>query len=512
MEHIKKYAHLYAVAVVNFLIIYLTIFNRQYGYFIDEFYYIACANNPAAGYVDHPPLAPLLLTFWQFFFGDSIYSLRVLPALAVASTSFLTGYFTLLIGGNRYAQIIAALCYMSAPIMLAFGSFYSMNPFEPLLMIIILIIVLKIIRTGDTKLWIRAGALTGLGIMNKHTFVISAAFLFAALLISSHRKLLFSKWLGAGILIAFIIVIPNLLWQYFNGFPSLEFYSNITKYKNVPTPPLEFIKAQIMFFSPVIFPVWFAGLIRYFVSKDLKEYRFAAYFFILSFGFMLLSATSRPDRLSFAYPVVFAAGGMAVSALMTKIKIKWLKPVPAVIIVSGILLAVPLILPYLSPEAAYKATKSLGFNTELEKGKAPLISQIIADRIGWEDKVKMVRAAYSTLSEDEKKRVVFGASNYGQAGAIELFAGDIANNITVCSHNNYYLWSLERIKGKDVLIQIDNLEDIHGYREAFDSVAVYPALYTNKWVSPHEDSLAVFILRKSKYPFEHLLRESKHFY
>lgn len=512
MTHIKKYAHLYAVAAANFLLIYLSVFNKTYGYFIDEFYYIACANNPAGGYVDHPPLAPLILSVWQFIFGESIYSVRFLPAAAVAASSWLTGYLTGKMGGEKYSQVIAALCYMSSPIMLAFGSFYSMNVFEPLLMIILLLIVLRVIETGDTSGWLYAGMISGLGIMNKHTFVLSVVFLFAAILISSHRKLLLSKWMPAGLFAALIIVLPNLLWQYFNGFPSLEFYSNITKYKNVPTPPLQFVIGQIMFFSPLIFPFWLAGLVYLFVSKDLKKFRFVGYFFLISFGFMLLSATSRADRLAFAYPVVFAAGGIAASALIRKIGKNWLKPVPAVVILSGILLAIPLLLPYLSPEASYKVTKSLGFNTELERGKAPLISQVIADRIGWEEKVKMVRGAYSTLNEEEKKRVVFGASNYGQAGAIELYAGDIAKNLTVSSHNNYYLWSLERINGKNIVIQLDNLEDLSGYKEAFDSVEVYPALYTNKWVSPHEDSLAVFIMRKPKFTFEHLLNEGKNFY
>ena len=74
--------YLYLISTITFLLIYLSTFNGSYGYFIDEFYYIACANNPAFGYVDHPPLAPLLLTVFQFLFGNSLYAIRILPALS----------------------------------------------------------------------------------------------------------------------------------------------------------------------------------------------------------------------------------------------------------------------------------------------------------------------------------------------------------------------------------------------------------------------------------------------
>ena len=97
---LTEYKHLYAVSFFTFLLIYLPTFNKSYGYFIDEFYYIACAFNPAFGYVDHPPLAPLVLTVFQFVFGTSLYAIRILPALAAAAAIFYTGVLTKEIGGK----------------------------------------------------------------------------------------------------------------------------------------------------------------------------------------------------------------------------------------------------------------------------------------------------------------------------------------------------------------------------------------------------------------------------
>ena len=103
--------YLLLISALTFLLIYLSTFNKAYGYFNDEFYYIACANNPAAGYVDHPPLAPLLLTVIKFLFGSSIFVIRIFPALAEAAGVFYTGILVREIGGGKFAQILAACAW-----------------------------------------------------------------------------------------------------------------------------------------------------------------------------------------------------------------------------------------------------------------------------------------------------------------------------------------------------------------------------------------------------------------
>ena len=120
---LTEHKHLYIVSTFTFLLIYLSTFTKGYGYFIDEFYYIACANNPASGYVDHPPLAPLVLTVFQFVFGTSIYAIRFLPALAEAAAVFYTGILTKEIGGNKFAQLLAACSLAAMPVTVAFRRF-----------------------------------------------------------------------------------------------------------------------------------------------------------------------------------------------------------------------------------------------------------------------------------------------------------------------------------------------------------------------------------------------------
>jgi hypothetical protein len=515
IEHFKvsfsENKHLYFISLITFLLIYLSTFNKAYGYFIDEFYYIACANNPAFGYVDHPPLSPLVLTIFQFVFGTSVYAIRFLPALAAASAVFYTGILTKEIGGNKFAQFLAACSLAAMPVTIAFGTFYSMNAFEPLLAVLLLWIVVKMIKSGNVKLWIYAGVLMGLGLMNKHTFGVFIIALLSAIILSGKWKLLFNKWFFIGGLLGFLIFLPNIIWQILNDFPSLEFYRNISADKNVYTPPFDFIMGQVMYMSPSIAPVWFAGTFYLLFSNRFKNYRFLSILFAGLFIFMMISGTSRPDRLAFAYPAAFAGGAIFFENILSKFNLRLLKVPIVIFLFSGLMLSLPILMPYFSYDFSQKYTDWLGINTELEKGKKPPLHQILADRIGWEEKVKLVVNAYNSLSEEDKKQTIIAAGNYGQAGAIELFGKPYNLPPVACSHNNYYLWSLNRVNGS-ILLQLDNERDYSGLNNLFDSVEIFPGKYTNKYVSDHENNLVVFICRGPKIPPMEMLERSKNYH
>ncbi|MFZ1520344.1 MAG: glycosyltransferase family 39 protein [Ignavibacteriaceae bacterium] len=503
--------YLYIVGTITFLLIYLSSFTKGYGYFIDEFYFIACANNPAFGYVDHPPLAPLVLTVFQFLFGSSLYAIRILPALAEAAAVFYIGIIVKDIGGNKFSQFLAACSLAAMPVTLAFGGFYSMNSFELLLAVLFLLTTVRMIKTNNAKLWIHSGIIMGLGMMNKHTFGVFIIALLLALILSGKWKLLFSKWFLLGGFISFIIFLPNIIWQIINDFPSLEFYRNISVDKNIYTPPIDFLMGQVMQMSPSTVPIWLAGTFYFLFSKRFKDFRFLSFLFIGLFIFMMLSGTSRPDRLAFAYPAAFVGGALFFEFVISKYRLVWLKPVLIILLAFGVALALPIILPYFSYDVTKTHTEFLGINTEVEKGKKPPLPQILADRIGWEEKVKLVVSAYNSLSDEDNKQTIIAAGNYGQAGAIELYGSQSGFPPVACSHNNYYLWSKERVNGS-ILLQLDDDDSFGDLSRLFDEVKVHPGIYKNNYVSPHENNLVVFICRYPKMPPEQMLERSKNYH
>jgi hypothetical protein len=312
-------------------------------------------------------------------------------------------------------------------------------------------------------------------------------------------------------MISVLIFLSNIIWQILNDFPSLEFYRNISTSKNVYTPPVDFIIGQLIYMSPSTAPVWITGTIYFFFSKRLKDFRFLSILFAGLFIFMMLSGTSRPDRLTFAYPAAFAVGALFYETIISKFNLRLLKVPLVIFLFSGLILSLPILLPYFSYDFSQKYTQWIGINTELERGKKPPLHQILADRIGWEEKVTLVVKAYNSLSEEDKKQTIIAASNYGQAGAIELFGKPFNLPPVACSHNNYYLWSKERVNG-NILLQLDNEEDYDGLTHLFNEVKIFPGIFKNEYVSDHENNLVVFICRGPKIPPIEMLVRSKNYY
>ncbi len=123
-------AILWSLVVASLLVHLLT--NGRYGYFRDELYYIACSRHLALGYVDMAPLCAWLLRLQSSLFGDSLFALRLFPAVASALTVALTGAIARELGGRGWAVALACVAALSAPVYLGIGNFYSMNVFEPL--------------------------------------------------------------------------------------------------------------------------------------------------------------------------------------------------------------------------------------------------------------------------------------------------------------------------------------------------------------------------------------------
>src|SRR5437016_11355328 len=176
-----------------------------YGYFRDELYYIACGRHFAFGYVDQPPLSILLLRLSQILLSDSLFAIRLLPALAGAAAVALTGLITRELGGRGWAIALACAGSLCALFNLAVGNFFSMNAFEPLFWMGAVYLLVRIINGGSPTLWLWLGVVLGLGLENKHSTAFFAAGILVGLFLTSERRPFPEKWLWLGGVIAFAI-------------------------------------------------------------------------------------------------------------------------------------------------------------------------------------------------------------------------------------------------------------------------------------------------------------------
>jgi 4-amino-4-deoxy-L-arabinose transferase-like glycosyltransferase len=159
-----------------------------YGPFIDELYYVSCAERPALGYVDHPPLAPLLLRASRAILGEGMLALRLPPALAGAALVLLVGWMARRLGAGPLGQGLACGGVLGAPVLLALFGFYSMNAFEVLLWAGLTALLIEIERRDEARLWLVFGGLAGLALLNKHTTVLLAGGLAVGVLLTPARR------------------------------------------------------------------------------------------------------------------------------------------------------------------------------------------------------------------------------------------------------------------------------------------------------------------------------------
>ena len=412
-----------------------------YGYFIDELYYISCSKRLAFGYVDHPPLSILVLAMSRWILGDSLPALRFLPALALATSVFMTGMITHRLGGTRAAIVIACLGTIAMPVYLVMGSFYSMNAFELVMCTILLYLIIRLVQDGNPAYWLAIGVLMGLGMETKHTMAVYGIVIVLGILLTPARRLVWNSWFAWGLLLCVLLLLPNVIWQYLHGFPSLEFYRNAMINKNIPREPFGILSDQALFSNPFAFPLWITGLVYFFVSKRIEPYRFLGWTYLALLLVMLLSQSSRPDRIGGIYPALFAGGAVAIQALSQRMTRRVATGAIIVMLITGLAIGAPLFTPLLSPPATHNYILAIGVPLSVESGKtSDPLPQWLGDRLGWRELALEVSRVYQSLGPEEQRKTVIVSTNYGVAGALELYGTEVDLPPVFATHNSYHLW------------------------------------------------------------------------
>jgi len=247
---------------------------RHYGYFVDELYYLACSRHLDWGYVDQPPLIALITWFARSLLGESLPAIRFAPAVAGACEVALTALIARELGGKRFAQGFAALATLAAAGILASDGLLTMNVFEPLFWMGCAGLLIRIVKTGNHRLWIWFGILAGFGLENKYSMLIFGAGIVLGLLLTPQRRAFSSPWLWIAGAIAFLIFLPNLLWNIQHHFPFLELQANIRRSgRDVSLTPLAFFGQEILTMHPLSLPLWLGGLWFYFITPAGKPFR-----------------------------------------------------------------------------------------------------------------------------------------------------------------------------------------------------------------------------------------------
>jgi hypothetical protein len=440
--------------------------NPHYGYFRDELYFIICGFHPAWGYVDQPPIAPLLAAGSQLF-GHSLFALRLIPAAFAGAGVYATCRLVAALGGDEYAEILAALAFAFTGVLTSFGMKVGPDMAGLWLWPLIALYVLRIVRGADSRWWIAVGVAAGVALETKYTLVFFAIAIVIGLLSTPHRRVLFSVWFLAGVAIATAIALPNVIWQAVNHFPMLELLRNGHDAKNIHAGPLLYIFQQILITNLIFWPLWVIGLAE--LLRD-GAARFLGYAYLLLMAMMIVLGGKDYYPGDF-YPILLAGGAVAVARWIRRPV--WRGAVATAIVIAG-LIFIPFSLPILSEQsmAAYGARveSALGVHKSVlqnERGATATLPNDWADMHGWPELVAQVAAVYNRLPPAERWQTGIFTSNYGEASAIDFFGPALGLPPALSGHNNYWLWGPGVYNGS-TLLEVGGhcFADEHAYAHA----------------------------------------------
>ncbi len=419
----------------------------RYGLFRDELYYLSCASRPAAGYVDQPALSILILGAWRAVFGASALALLVPPLLAGAAAVVLTGRLAARLGGGAGAQGLAALAAAIAPIWLGLTGYHSMNAYDILLWTVAFTIFAALLEkesgAGTGRLWISLGVVLALGLANKISVLWLGAGIAAALVLTPARRALatLGPWLAGGI--AFLGLLPYLVWNALHGWPTLEFMRRATSEKYRPNAPLSFFAELLGLAGPVAAPLLLAGLVWLLVAKDARRHRALAVVVLAVLAILLLNRTSKAEYLAAAFAPLFAAGGVAAERLLARGGRTWPLVSYGTLVLLGGLAAAPFAIPLLPVPEYLAYAEALGrAPSTTERNELGPLPQHFADRFGWKEMAAEVARVAATLSPEERKTARVWARNYGEASALELYGPALGVPKVLCPHNSWWFWSV----------------------------------------------------------------------
>ena len=468
--------------------------NWRYGYFRDELYFAACGEHLDWGFVDQAPLIALVARISRALLGDSLSALRFFPAIASGATVWVGGAIARELGGRRFAQVLAAVSVLAAPIYLTFGNLLTMNAFEPLLWGLCALVAIRAMRLNRPRLWILFGVIAGIGIENKHSMLFFGSGIFLGLVLTESRAALRSLWIWLGGVAAFLLFLPNLLWQAAHGWPTLEFLKYRQPAENIPTSAIAFIAQQGLLCGPVAAPVAIAGLAYLFLGSAARPYRLLGWAYLTVLTELILLG----GKIYYLSPfdvILFGAGAVWIESAVARVGREWLKPAIVAPIAAAGLVAAPLAMPVLPVAAASRYARFFGVEkVRVEMQPESDLPQLFADMFGWENQVATAAAVFQGLSPEEQKHATILVGAFGEAAAVDYFGGRIGLPKAVCAENAYYLWG-PRDAANDVVISYGITLDKLG--QVFADIQT-AAIINSPYAMPDETNIPVYICRKPR--------------
>lgn len=461
----------------------LAVTNARYDYHRDELYFRML--DPAWGYVDQPPLTPLLGRASTAILGDSLWALRFPSILCMVGVLWLAALITRELGGGKAAQALCAWGLAFAGVALAFGHQLSTNTIDLLIWVAVLLFAIRAL-TRDERWWLAVGAVTGIGLYNKHLIVLLLLSLAVGLLAVGPRRTPASKWLWAGVAMALAIGSPNLVYQAVNGWPQLEMAEAIAETDGAENRIL-LLPFQFLLLGLFLVPVWFAGLWAILRRPDWRPIR------ALALAYPVLLAVTWATQGQFYYSiglvaVCYAAGCVPVAA--------WARSRGRrTVLVAAVAL-----------NAAVSAVVALPLIPVDAVGDTPIpdMNSSVPDGVGWQAYTDQVEAVVASLPPGTDTAII--TANYGEAGALERYGENLPPVFS--GHNQLHEYGPPPAS-TDTVVTVGL--DLHEVLPYFDSCEAAAELDNGVGVDNEEQGATVAVCRGPVRDWSALWPEFQHY-
>lgn len=471
----------------------LLLFASHYGYHRDELYFLSSAKRLAWGFVDQPPVTPAIARVSEAIAPGSLIVLRLWPALFSAASIVLATLCARELGAGRLGQTAIAVAVATSPGILAAGHLLSTATLDITLWVGTTFLVLRLLRTGETRLWLGIGALLGIGLLNKWTIGFLAFGLLVGMLLGPERRLIASPWFAAGVLLALALWAPNLWWQADHGWPQIDMFRHIQEGASDIGATIVWVPLQIVISGFLLTPLWLAGLVRLFGSSEARRFRALGIAYGMLALALALAAGDKPYYVAALYLPLAGAGAVRFERWWARAPWRgWRAAAPA-ILASLTVLSVPLVLPVLPAETL---------------AQVPLqdINYDLGEQIGWPTFAAQIERAWGTIPAEERGNAIILTGNYGEAGAIERFAPDLPTPYS--GHNTWWWWGTPPEGTMTALVVGISEQDLSGF---FGQVEQVGRLDNGMDVETEEQGASLWIARAPRTPLPEIWLAFRHY-
>jgi 4-amino-4-deoxy-L-arabinose transferase-like glycosyltransferase len=423
----------------------------RYGYFVDELYFLDIQHHLAAGYVDQPALAPLLVRVSVAVFGMSPTAIRILPALAAALAVVVGGLSARELGGSGRAQFVAAVSVATMPVLLSSAHVANTTSYDLLAWAAVALAALKVERTGDHRWWLAGGLALGLGLTDSRLIGFFAIAIVIGLLITGGRGLVLNRWAVAGAAIAVLFEVPDLVWQIQHQWAGFTFTSALNKANGGPGNIPVWIIGQLFLVTLALLWVWVAGL-KFMWRSGNPMWKALIWAYGILFVVFAITSGARIYYLAGAYIYLLAAGAVAIDArLESRRRRITLTATTALTTVLMLLVGLPLL-----------PAKDIGWTYGINRN--------LGDTVGWPQIVGSVDSVWKTLPAGQRADTVIYTENDGEAGAVNELGGGLGLPTAVSAQNTDWFWGPGNPNATTVLAVVPGPIGGTGYEAALQSM------------------------------------------